>query len=126
MIQSLIPKGCHLWQNGDPSMAQLRDDLTTLKVYEDETHRIRSLKQCKVCGQLYFYEFYEWIDWETGNDPQYRSWIPVQEAADADALNDCSSLELLSFSRISSDFPATAEHPGAPYWVVRAQEKPDG
>ncbi len=119
MIDSFIPTECHLWKNGDPSMDQLRTDLITIKTYEDDSDLIRELKKCRVCGQLYFYEFYEWTDWEGGNDPQYRTWIPVQDISDADTINELSSMELLRFSGIRSDYPSSAKRPSGPRWIVK-------
>jgi hypothetical protein len=29
---------------------------------------------------LYFYEWFEWDDWEGGNDRSYSTFVPVQEA----------------------------------------------
>ena len=121
MDQSFLPANCHLWTGGNPSMEQLRGDLTTLLVYEDDPHRTRALKQCTHCGQLYFYEFYEWIDWENGNDPQYQTWIPVPDAAQAAALNRLASIELTSFTRITSDFPADAQTRSAPVWLIQTK-----
>ena len=119
MVNSFIPTGCHLWINGDPSMDQLRKDLITIKVYEDDSDFIRELKKCVLCEQLFFYEFYERTDWEGGNDPQYRTWIPVQDKDKADMLSKLSSMDLLNFSGIRSDYPQSARKSSHPRWVVR-------
>ena len=118
MVDSFIPTGCHLWINGDPSRDQLHKDLITIKVCEDDSHLVRKLKNCRVCGQLYFYEFYEWIDWKGGNDPQYFTWIPVQDVSVADAISKLSPFELIPLAGIHSDFPSNARTPSGPRWVV--------
>jgi hypothetical protein len=118
-IHSSIPKECHLWKDGNPSKEQLRNDLEIIKVYEDESDIIRSLKKCKYCEQLYFYEFLEWADWDDGNDPQYTTWIPVQDMESADELNELSYMEMLRFPGIRSDFPSDANKPSEPEWSVR-------
>jgi hypothetical protein len=58
---------------------------------------------------LYFYEFYEEIDWQGGNDPQYRTWIPVDDAASAQILNSLSVYEILKFPSIRCDWPRDAD-----------------
>ena len=119
MENSFIPTGCHLWINGDPSIDQLRNDLITVKTYEDDSDFIRELKKCKLCGQLFFYEFYERIDWSGGNDPQYRTWIPVLDIESADAISKLSTMDLLQFSGIRSDFPSSTRMSSRPKWVVK-------
>ncbi len=59
--------------------------MEVVKDFEDSSHFDRSLLRCRACGQLYFYEFYEEIDWANGNDPTYRTWVPVEEK-DVDSL----------------------------------------
>ena len=98
-------------------MDQLRNDLRIIDTYEEESHLIRRLESCMKCGQLYFYEFYEEIDWAGGNDPQYRTWIPVEDAESAKELSTLSTLELLRFPSIRSDFSSDAQVPADPKWV---------
>ena len=90
----------------------LNNNFFRLKVYEDESHLIRALYKCKDCQQLYFYEFYEEIDWIEGKDPQYRTLIPVSSEDEADNMNKLTSIELLRFfPRIQSDWPSNAIAP---------------
>jgi hypothetical protein len=96
---------CHLWNKADISPEDLRQDLSMEQIYEDDSHLMRKLMKCKKCGQLYFYEFYEEIDWSEGNDPQYRTWIPVEDAESARALHALSIFEILKFPSIRSDWP---------------------
>lgn len=51
-------------------------------------HWWRDLLKCRSCGQLYFHEFFERIDWEKGADPQYHLFIPVCDRAEALPFND--------------------------------------
>lgn len=50
----------------------------------DESHYIISLRQCPECSQSFVSVFTETIDWVDGEDPQYRTVMPLlpQEAAD--------------------------------------------
>lgn len=98
-------------------MNQLRKDLLVIDTYEEDSHLIRRLEKCRKCGQLYFYEFYEEIDWTAGNDPQYRTWIPVEDVESAKELSTLNYLEILRFPSIRCDFPSDAQAPSDPKWV---------
>jgi hypothetical protein len=75
------------------------------------------LLKCRECGQLYFFEFYEWVDWENGNDPQYSKYIPVPTVDDAQMLRKATQAELLLFSpSLNIDFPRDADAPKI-YWA---------
>ena len=102
---------CHLWNKPDLSSEDLIQDLVIEEIYTDDSHLMRKLLKCKECGQLYFYEFYEEIDWQEGNDPQYRTWIPVEDAESARALNNLSVFGILEFPSIRSDWPSSQDTP---------------
>ena len=86
-------------------------------LYDQPGHLIRRLLRCTDCGQLYFYEFYEEIDHAGGEDPQYRSYIPVTDEEDAAKLAKMMPFELLTFTpRLQTDFPREAKHPGV-CWI---------
>ncbi len=113
-IKTKIPTQCHLWQKENLTSYDLAigDTFEVIKTYTDESHLIRSLVKCKQCGQLYFHEFYEEIDWENGKDPQYTTYIPIEDIEAADELNKTNQLELLQFSpRLQNDFPSDADKP---------------
>ena len=79
------PVGCHLWH----LYYLTRDDLGCLEEverYENGSHLDRALLKCKRCGQLYFYEFHEWVDWEEGGDSHYHTYIPVSTPQEILAL----------------------------------------
>jgi hypothetical protein len=46
----------------------------------DESHFIVSLWSCGACGQRFVSVFTEMIDWADGEDPQYRTVLPITEA----------------------------------------------
>jgi hypothetical protein len=77
MPQLRAPTQCHFWHADDPNPGG--DDTELVKSFEDESHLFRALFRCKNCGQLYFYEWSEEIDWVHGDDPQYQTWVPVEE-----------------------------------------------
>jgi hypothetical protein len=74
------PTQCHFWKTDDPNPGG--DETELVKSFEDESHLFRALLRCRDCGQLYFYEWSEEIDWVNGDDPQYQTWVPVEEHVD--------------------------------------------
>jgi hypothetical protein len=109
------PVSCILWTqpariNGAPLFA-------CLEVFKDESHEIRKLLKCEECGQLYFYEFLEWIDWDEGDDPQYWTYIPVETAAEVEALKKTSAFELMQYTpRLLRDLPGGGRAPRL-HWI---------
>src|SRR5882762_1278101 len=91
----MIPEQCHLWHK-DPLTFEdyAHAHFERLQEYEDDTHLMRRLLKCQDCGQLYFYEFYEWIDWQNGNDPQYVTLVPVASAEEASKLAELSPIQV--------------------------------
>lgn len=94
-----------IWKVKDPIQCQLwsmekitGDDLdfTHVQTYVDTSHFSRSLLRCKECGQLYYSEFYEIVDWENGNDDIYSTYIPIEyDEGVINELNNRSPFELL-------------------------------
>ena len=106
------PTQCAFWKNPE----QLRGNgvalLERVEVFVDESHFMRRLHKCRECGQLYFYEFTEEIDHAHGEDPQYRKYIPVENAEQIETLRASSASELLRyFPRLQSDWSKDVERP---------------
>jgi hypothetical protein len=109
------PTQCVLWEQ--PELVGSQDRFERIHTYVDESHLFRDLLKCRECGQLYFFEFYEEIDWENGNDPQYKTYIPVETEDEINTLKNASTHELLQFfPRLQTDFPANAQKPTS-HWV---------
>lgn len=112
------PTRCHLWRK--PKL--LPEDLAgeyfdIVETYADDGHFSRRLVKCKRCGQLYFREFYEEIDWRDGNDPQYTTLIPVKTNAQVEAIKHLSRFELMEvLPQLRKDFPKEANKPTV-YWI---------
>ena len=71
-----------------------------------------------------FFEFYEWVEWEHGNDPQYRKYIPVPTVEDAQMLRKASQADLLLFSpSLNVDFPRDADA-STIYWAGKSPSRP--
>jgi hypothetical protein len=100
-----LPTQCVLWEQ--PNLVTTpRDRFEAVETYEDDSHLRRALLKCRECGQLYFYEFYEHVDWDNGDDAQYSTYIPVPARDEALRMKDLPVYELLRYSpRLQWDHP---------------------
>ena len=114
------PEACILWREPERAAANIgRDCFDLVEVVFEDSHSWRNILRCRECGQLYLYDFFEMVDWEDGEDPQYWMWIPVgspEEAAEIKGL----PTEALSdvYPRLQRDYPKGATAPKL-YWVGR-------
>ncbi|MDI6739344.1 MAG: hypothetical protein QME74_03155 [Candidatus Edwardsbacteria bacterium] len=116
-IHIVKPVQCHLMDLAGLAARDIVGAMDTVAVYEDESHLIRKLYHCRKCGQLYFYEFYEEIDWAEGNDPQYRTMIPVADERSGDLLNLMPPVSFGAYPAIRMDYPKEATAPQPPCWT---------
>jgi hypothetical protein len=118
-MPSNLPVQCHLWQNKNLTLEDVGgDNFLVLKIYLDESHLIRKSLKCKDCGQLYFYEFSEKVDWEGGNDTQYRTFIPVASDDEAEYMSTLSSTEFIFYyPQLQIDWPSDVNIPQVK-WLV--------
>jgi len=92
-----IPETCHLWKAKNLTAEDMQFE--TVEVYEDTSHYGKALLRCKECGQLYYYDFYEYVDFEKGDDKIYTTYIPVNYTKEAiKILMGKMPIELLMFS----------------------------
>ena len=108
-----IPTRCHLWQKDNLVPEDLaKGTFEPLCSLMDESHLTRRLLKCAQCGQLYLHEFYEEMDWVTGKDSQYSTYIPVDTKEEAQNMSQMSPMEILQFSpRLQCDFPQEVTTP---------------
>jgi hypothetical protein len=112
-----IPAQCHLWQAAELSPKDLGEALMIVEGFLNEPHQLRDLRKCKLCGQLYFHESLDWIDWEKGDDPQSQTFIPVDSKEEIDPLLRADEFGLQSFSpRLLADYPKQPQLPRV-HWV---------
>lgn len=117
-----VPKHCHLFSPDITQEETSRPNFETIKDYPEQKQLDaddckRALLKCSRCGQLYFYEFLEWIDWDGGNDPQYRTFIPVKSEDDSDYINGLTSIEIFAFQpRLQVSWPN--DEPQTIEWVL--------
>jgi len=113
------PIRCHLWRAETLTTAEIYATLERVETYVDDDHYSRRLMRCRECGQLYFREFIEEVDYAEGNDPQYSTYVPVESEAEIAALRATDRVGLLQFvPQLRSDFPKEAKAPRV-YWVRR-------
>ena len=111
------PTQCAFWENPTLIVGAQKDCFKRIETYVDDDHLMRHLLKCRECGQLYFFEFYEEVDGENGNDPQYKTYIPVETDAEIAVLKNASSFELLQFfPRLQRDLPKDGQKATA-RWV---------
>jgi hypothetical protein len=97
------PTQCALWEK--PELVSGRDFFDPVETFMDDSHHARSLLKCRECGQRYFYEFYEEVDWKDGDDSQYSTFIPVETDAEIEALKASSIFDLMRFlPRLHKDY----------------------
>lgn len=69
-------------------------NLELLEIFVRETHRERDLFKCRECGQLYFHEWYEHVDFKHGAF-MYETYIPIatkEEVLGISAVKDSAGL----------------------------------
>ena len=96
----------------------VHDAFEHIETYVDDVHFSRSLVRCKRCGQHYLKEFYETVDWVDSNDPQFLTWLPVENAEEAEKINR-SNPEGIPYvwPQLKSDWPKDGEK--KIYWIGR-------
>lgn len=107
------PTQCVLWREPERIASPDAQRFELLEDFVESSHWDRTLLKCRECGQLYFFEFHETIDWEGGDDAQHTTYIPVQTQEEIEALKQASDLSLFS-PRLRSERP-----PGATAATIR-------
>jgi hypothetical protein len=110
---------CALWKDPEATVAKgLKEQFELQETYFKDSHWWRYLLACRGCGRLYIFEFWEEIDWQSGNDPQFTTWVPVAEAKDISVAHTEPSGSLRSFvPRLCKDWPKDEKRPRI-YWVT--------
>jgi len=94
IIRMQEPVNCHLWQKAGLVSGDF--DFESVETYYESSHFDRKLLRCKRCGQLYYYEYYEIVNFAGGgDDQQYCTYIPVRTKEEIEMLNGMNSFELL-------------------------------
>ena len=80
-------KYCHLLSQGTISEKELQS-LEDIEFFLKDTHFVRSIKRCPVCGGYFLYDLYEWVDRVNGNDQIYTTYVPAESLDHARQIND--------------------------------------
>lgn len=86
-VKGKEPVQCHLWTKKNLVSEDLRFE--NVRTFFEDNHLERSIIRCKNCRQLYYFEFYEVVDWEKGNDKMYCTYVPID--ADENLITDLNS-----------------------------------
>ncbi len=89
------PTQCLLWKKAHLSPADL--DLEFVEAISRGAHIERGLFRCRECGQVYFHEWYEHVNFKH-DSYMYDTYIPVNSKEEIKELTETkSSSELLQF-----------------------------
>ena len=112
------PRQCLFWREPERVREGLKKNFELVEEYADESPLRRYLLKCRECGQLYFFEFCEAIDWQKGNDPQYAKYVPVSTVKESAELASVAPFALRDVSpALCVDYVKEAERP-AVYWAL--------
>ena len=90
------PTECLLWNKAEIISADL--NFEPVKTITESSHFDRNILKCKECGQLYFHEFYEHVNFG-GEGDMYDTWIPVESEEEIKLLSEAETpMDLLQFS----------------------------
>lgn len=117
---------CALWKDADAVLADpMKDRFALLARLCETSHHWRYVLACRGCGQKYFMEFYEEIDWDGGKDPSWTSYVPFETDAELAALNAMGmpvSMEQPNpVPRLDKMWPSKALRPFV-LWVKQAED----
>jgi len=104
------PAQCVLWEHPERITGKFAEIFDEVEAYEDSSHLTRSLYKCRECGQLYFHEWYEWVDWKKRQRQDVHHSHTCPDASRIDTLKETDTFMLMTFfPRLQLD--------GKPKWV---------
>ena len=112
------PTQCVLWNKTGLAPTDL--NLELLEVFLREPKKERDLFKCRECGQLYFHEWYEHIDFN--HDAfMYETYIPIESKEEVQTVLDAkTSADLAQFvPQLHGSF--TNEAGGTLRWVENCE-----
>lgn len=75
-----------------------------IKTYAESSHFDRILLKDSENDKLYLYEFYEYVDFNGGDDQIYTTYTLVNDETDADQLNEERDIRRTPFFRVQPDY----------------------
>ena len=93
------PVQCHLWTAEKIGEAPM--DFERVQSYFESDHFDRFLLRCRRCGQLYYTEFYEVVDFDNGDDKQYQTFIPIPSDNNEELIKDLNARSQMALLGVS-------------------------
>ena len=88
----------------------------------DESHYIVSIRKCPSCSQHYLQVTTETVDWKDGEDPIYRTIIPIDDAEHLELTSsknlDTNNIEGVGVGRQSLRFDWPKNQEPSTYWTI--------
>ncbi len=89
----------------------------------DDSHFDVSICRCPECGQHYVWIFTEFIDWEDGEDPQYRDVLPVTPAEVRTLVSAGAGVDLKQIEALGNDRSRlVVNHPKGERYAARPKQ----
>jgi hypothetical protein len=86
---------CILWKDPDATLARPMKDVFALDWQSaHESHFWRYVLRCRACGQRYFFQFLEEIDWDGGLDDQLTLYVPFDDETELERLKTTAPRDL--------------------------------
>ena len=113
--------GCEKCWSSDASEAWSAVTSIPIQTYLiDESHYIVSIRVCPACSQHYLQVTTETVDWKDGEDPIYRTIIPMDDAECAELTSskrlDANVIEGVGVGRQSLKFDWPKNQEPSTYW----------
>ena len=114
------PTQCALWKKNNIDPIDL--NLEILQIFTRSAHIERDLFKCRECGQLYFHEWYEHLNFKQGNS-MYDTYIPIKAQSElAPLLAARGSSDLAKFiPQLHGSFTNSAEE--TLQWIKTAPQQ---
>ena len=113
--------GCaRCWPPSAKDAWAAKSSLTIKTFLIDESHFIVSIWFCRECEQHFLNVTTEMIDWEAGEDPIYRTFMPITQSelavlTESGRPSD-STLNAIGPNRRSLRYDWPKDHPPTEYW----------
>jgi hypothetical protein len=108
-------------EDADATWHHYHDGLPVTEQLILESHFVVGLRRCAACEQPFVWVFTEYVDWQGGEDPQYRVVVPITPAEAATLAEQGENVDLPALGALgrgrrylSVDWPSDA--PLRAYW----------
>lgn len=78
---------CHLFSKTQIVLEDVAG-MDRVERFYNSSHFDREVRMCRECGQLFLFEYIEFMDFSFGKDKQYCTYIPVKDVDEARQINE--------------------------------------